>query len=136
MKNLKFYTVLISLIILVGIFSCGQSANSNSPGKAVSSLFDSMKDKDFKKAAKMYVTKEGNKLSQEEQEKVEGLLAWASSEHDKKDGIDKITIDSEEISEDGNEATVHYTIYFNNGDTSDDKVSVNKIDGDWMVLIN
>jgi hypothetical protein len=131
MKKLTIFTLLLTVITSFAIHSCSQTS-SNTPGESVKTLFDYVKAKDFEKTISLYVTKEGNKLSDEEEEKIEAMISWAASEYDKKDGIDKVTIDTEEISEDGNSAEVTYTLYFNNGETSDDKVNLIKVNEDWV----
>jgi hypothetical protein len=134
MKNFSIYSLALTVFILIGISSCSQT-NTNTPGKTVTTLFDLIKGKEFQKITSLYVNKNGDKLNEEEIEKIEGMMTWVSSEYEKKEGIKNIVIDSEEISEDGNSAEVKYTLNFNNGETSSDKISLNKVNGDWLFLL-
>lgn len=131
MKNSKIYVVTLTVFLILGFYSCG-GASSNSPGKAVISLYEKMKNKDFEKVAKLYVTKDGEQLSEDETKKLEGLVGMGSEEYKKNGGIDKITINEEKISEDGASAKVSFTIHFKDGKTDNEDVSLININGDWL----
>ncbi len=135
MKNSTIYMTLLVLLTLVGFNSCG-SNNSNSPGKSVIALFDSMKSKDFEKSASMYVKNKGEKLSKEEAKKLEGMIGMGAKNYEKKGGLDSITIDEEKISEDGNSAKVSFTIYYKNGKTEKETMHLAIINGKWMFEIS
>ena len=134
MKKFRFLSVLLVLTLFVGLSSCG-SDKKDSPGDTVTTLFKHIKDKDYAAAASLYVTKKGEKLSEEEVKKIEGLLAMASQEYNKKGGLDKVTIDEETIDENGESAKVKTTIHFKNGKTDKDTMHLNKIDGEWLIKI-
>lgn len=133
MKNSTIYTVLLTLIITIGLFSCG---SGNSPSSTVLKSFDLMKSKDYEKIAAMYVNKDGEKLSEEEAKKIEGLIGMGAKEHEKEGGIDNVTIDEETISEDGKEATVDFTIHYKNGETDKDDADLINVDGKWYMVLN
>lgn len=134
MKNSTFYVIILSAFMAFAFNSCSSTVG-NSPGKAVLKLYETMKNKEFDKTAKMYVTKDGEKLSEDEAKKVEGMIGMGSKEYEEKGGLDKVTIEEEEISEDGNSAKVKYTIHFKNGETDDEKVSLFKFEGNWVFKI-
>ena len=135
MKNSTIFKMLLTAIIIIAFTACGTSTKGNSPGDAIKNLFSNIKNKQFDKAAAFYVTKDGEKLSDEELKKLEGLIGMAAKEHDKKDGIDKIEITEETISEDGNSAKVKYIIHFKNGETNNETVSLIKANGEWAAQV-
>jgi hypothetical protein len=135
MKNSTIFKMLLTAILIIAFTACGTSTKSNAPGDTVKSLFKTVQNKQFDKTAAFYVTKDGEKLSDEELKKLEGMFGMAAKEYDKKDGIDKIEITEETISEDGNSAKVKYILHFKNGDTDNDTMSLIKVNGDWAVQI-
>lgn len=134
MKNSTIYAAILTVFLIIGFYSCS-GVSSNSPSKAVISLYEKMKNKDFEKVAKMYVTKEGKQLSEDEAKKIEGLLGMGSKEYEKKGGLDNITIDEEKINDDGTSAKVDFTVHYKNGDTDKEHVSLIKVNGDWLFQI-
>lgn len=54
----------------------------------------------------------------------------------KKDGLKSIEIISEEISEDGNTATVKIKQTYGNGETQDGTQSMVKRDGKWLMSVD
>ena len=134
MKNSKIYMTTFVIILFAGFCSCN-STSSNTPGMAVTSLYEKMKNNEFDKVAKMYVTKDGKQLSNDETKKLEGMVGMGAKEFDKKGGLDKVTIDEEKISEDGNSAQVDFTIHFKNGKTDNENVSLIKVNGNWVIKI-
>lgn len=134
MKNLKFYGFFLALTIAFSFNSC--SSSSSSPGDTVVRLYDLMKAKQPTKAAALYVTDKGEKFSEAETEKVEGLLAMGVEQWDKKDGLKNIEITEEIIEKDGNSAQVKFITNFNNGDSKNEKAKLIKIDGKWFIKIS
>lgn len=134
MKNSTIYMTILTVILVVGFNSCGGSS-SKTPSKAVIALYETMKNKEFDKTAKMYVKKDGEKLSEDEAKKIEGMVGMGSKEYEKKGGLDIVTIDEENISEDGNSADVDFTIHFKNGDIDEENVSLIKVNGNWVFKI-
>ncbi|WP_298370390.1 DUF4878 domain-containing protein [uncultured Lutibacter sp.] len=134
MKNSKIYMTTFVIILFAGFCSCN-STSSNTPGMAVTSLYEKMKNNEFDKVAKMYVTKDGKQLSNDETKKLEGMVGMGAKEFDKKGGLDKVTINEEKISEDGNSAQVDFTIHFKNGKTDNENVSLIKVNGNWVIKI-
>ena len=61
------------------------------------------------------------------------LKEKVSKEYEKKDGLKSIEIISEEISEDGNTATVKIKQTYGNGETHDATQSNVKRDGKWLI---
>lgn len=134
MKPLQVLSLVITFIFITGIASCSMG-DKGKPSQRVEKLYSLMKDKNYEKVAAMYVGKDGQKLSPEELTKMQGLLAMGAAEFDKKEGLDKIEIKEEKISEDGNSADVSFTVIYKNGDKEDNNVSLVKVDGDWYFKI-
>lgn len=135
MKNSTFYMTILTLVLFLGFYSCGGSS-TNTPGKTVITLYETMKNKEFEKTAKMYVTKDGEKLSKDELKKIEGMIGMGSEEFEKKGGLDHVIINEEKISEEGNSAKVYFTIHFKNGDTDDDIMNLDKINNNWLIKVS
>lgn len=134
MKNSTINAIILS-VFMAFVFNFCSSTGGNSPGKAVIKLYETMKNKEFDKTAKMYVTKDGEQLSEDEAKKVEGMIGMGSKEYEEKGGLDKVIIEEEEISEDGNSAKVHFTIHFKNGETDEETLHLNKFNGNWVFKI-
>ena len=137
MRNLKFYRCLLALTIALTVaFSFNScSTSSSSPGDSVVKLYDLMKANQTAKVAAMYVSDKGEKFSEAESKKIEGLAAMAAEEWNKKDGLKNIEITEESIDEEGNSAKVKFITNFNNGDSKNEKAKLIKIDGKWFVKI-
>ncbi|SFS70369.1 DUF4878 domain-containing protein [Lutibacter maritimus] len=134
MKKSAIYVAILTVFSFIGFYSCS-GTSSNSPGKAVISLYEKMKSQDFEKVAKMYVTKDGEQLSEDEAKKIEGLIGMGSKEYEKKGGLDTITIDEEKINDDGTSAKVDFTVHYKNGDTDKEHASLIKVNGDWFIQV-
>lgn len=133
MKNSKLISVLL-LSIVVFIFSSCRS--SSSPSDTIKTAYDLMKSKEFEKVAALYVSRDGEKLSEEEAKKLEGLIGMGAKEDfDSKDGLKNIVIDEETIDEDGLNARVKYTVHFKNGDTDKEDAKLIKISGKWFIKL-
>ena len=135
MKNLKILTVLI-LVATIGSFSaCSSGGLSNTPGDTITKSYNFLKNKDYEKVSKMYLTRDGKEFSEAEEKKMVSLAAMAYEQHQKKDGLKNIEITEKTISEDGNSAKVKFIIHFNNGDTDNENADLLKKDGKWFIKI-
>jgi len=133
MKNLKIATVLLVTTVLFSFSSCG---SGTSPSDTIKKAYELMKSKDFNKVTDLYVTRDGEKFSEEEAKKMEGLFGMAAKEEfDDKGGLKNIVIDKETITEDGNSANVKYTVNFKNGDSEKEDARLIKIDGKWFIKV-
>jgi len=135
MKNSTIYKAFISLLIIFCAISCGNAITSSSPGDTIVKAYDFMKNKEFEKASKMYVTRNGKEFSEAEVKKMEGLAAMAYEQHEKNDGVKNIEVTEETIAEDGNSAKVKYIIHFKNGDTDNETTNLLKKDGKWFIKV-
>lgn len=135
MKKLKILASFVIATFVISFFTCCSGGSANTPGNSITNTYDLLKNKEFEKVSKMYVSREGEKLSEAETKKMEGLAAYAYEEHEKKDGIKNIEINEETISEDGNSAKVKFTIHFKNGDTENENGNLIKTDGKWFLKL-
>ena len=133
MKNLKIYSIFLVLVVAFSLNSC--SSGTSAPGDVIVKAYDFMKNKEFEKAAKMYISGKGEKFTDAETKKLEGLVAMAYEQHEKKDGIKNVEITEETIAEDGKSAKIKFTVHFNNGDTDNEKADLLFIDGKWLIKV-
>ena len=134
MKKVPILLVVILFSVTLGLISCG-GGGGNSPSNVVKKGLYTFYDKNYEDVAKLYAKKDGTLLTEEEQAKVIGMLSMAMEKQAKKEGIKNLEILEETISEDGNTATVKYTIFFNNGDEDTSTEKLIRIDNDWYMLI-
>jgi len=137
MKTLRL--LMIALIVsAIGMASCGGGSGSvaknDTPGQVVEKSYKLLQDENYEKAAAMFCSN-GKMLTKEETEKLEGMMAWATTEHQKKDGIKEVIIIEETLVGDELTAKVKYNIVFNNGDEDDRKQALTKIDGKWYLEV-
>lgn len=139
MKTNQILSILIAMIFVAGIYSCGGSGGggvlSNTPSGTLKKVMSQLQDKKYEDAAKHFVRKDGAKLTEEEAKKVAGLMMMAEGEMAKKGGYKDVEIIGETISEDGNTATLKYKILFKEGSGDPEEDTLLKIDGDWYLTI-
>jgi hypothetical protein len=133
MKNLKIYAIFLVLAVAFSLNSC--SSGTSAPGDAIVKAYDFMKNKEFEKAAKMYISGKGEKFTEGEAKMMEGLCSMAFEQWQGKDGIKNVEMTEEIIAEDEKSAKVNFTVLFNNGDTDNKKADLLKIDGKWLIKI-
>jgi len=133
MKNSKIYAALIALTLILCFTSCNTS--SSTPGDTVMELFDLIKNKEFGKTAGMHVTKDGEKITGKDAEKMNGFAEMAYAQFEEKDGIKNVAIEKETISEDGLSAEVEFTTHFNNGDSDKQDAKLLNKNGKWFIKL-
>jgi len=133
MRNLKIYTILLVVAVAFSLNSC--KSKTSVPGDAIVKAYDFMKNKQFEKAAKMYISGKGEKFTEAETKKMEGLAAMAYEQHEENDGVKNIEITEETIAEDGKSAKVKFIIHFNNGETDTEKADLLNIDSAWFIKV-
>lgn len=129
--------MMMTIVFVLSFSSCGGGGGitGNTPGAKVEKGVKLMFDKKFTDAVKMYVKKDGTKLTEEEAAKLAGMMPMALKEKESKQGLKDIEIIEEKISEDGKTADVRYKAIYNNGDTEDQSTKLIKVDGDWYFVI-
>jgi len=84
MKTLRLLMIaLIASTITLASCGGGSVAKNDTPGQVVEKFFKLLQDKKYEKATAMY-SNEGKMLTEEEAEKIEGMMTWATTEHQKK----------------------------------------------------
>jgi len=133
MKTLRLLMIaLIATTITLASCGGGSVAKNDTPGQVVQKSYKLLQDKEYEKAAAMFCNN-GKMLTEEEAKKIEGMMAWATTEHQKKDGIKEVIIIEETLVGDNLTAKVKYNMVFNNGDEDDRKQALTKIDGKWYL---
>jgi len=137
MKKHSGLLAAMTLVFVLGLFSCGGGGGigGNTPGDKVKKGLKMLYDKQYDAVVKLYVKKDGVKLTEEESAKLVGMMPMALKEKESKQGLKEVEIIEETISEDGKNATVKYKIIYNNGDTDNDSSKLIKVDGDWYFVI-
>ena len=138
---MKTFKLLFSLALISSIFaliSCGEGGigGASAPGDIVKTMTENIADENYDAVVAVYVTKNGEELSEEEQAKIIAFLPAAKEEIDKKGGLKEVIILEETISEDGTTATVNSQLIYGNGEKSnEDKTRLIKVNGEWRVRI-
>ena len=137
MKKHNGLLAAVTIIFMIGLFSCGGGGGitGNTPGGKVKKGVKMLFDKKYEEVVKLYVKKDGQKLTEEESAKWAGMMPMALKEKESKQGLKDVEILEEKISADGKEATVRYKMIFNNGETDDEDTRLIKVDGDWFFVI-
>jgi len=132
MKKLTLIaSTVLSVFVLFLAISCG--GGGNSPGKTAEKAMVTAADADAEGLVKLVYIEEGEEISDEDIEQLQMMLDYGQKEIEKKEGLKKIEIITEEIAEDGNEAEVKMKMI--NGDESEDEETIKLIkqDGKWKV---
>ena len=138
---MKTFKLLFSIALITAIFaliSCGEGGlGSNSPGDVVKTAMWNMADENYDAMFAVYVNKNGEELSKEEQDKIKAFLPKAKEEIDKKGGLKEVIITEETISEDGTTAQVNSQVVFGDGEKSDgDLTELMMVDGEWKIIVD
>lgn len=125
--------ILSVLALLLPVISCGGGSGDDSPAKAVTTLFDYVKSKNYDKATNLFFIEDGKELSDSEAQKIKALLMASEEEMQKKGGIEKVEIISEEVDENGTSGKVKFKLIFGNGDDDSQSYNLSKIEGTWKL---
>lgn len=137
MKTTKLFVAAI-VVIALGLTSCGGGGGilkSETPSDVVKKVFSLMDNKKYDKISEYYVTKNGEKLTEEEAKKLVGLMAMASAEQAKRGGVKEIVIDEEKIDDENNTASVSYKITYNNDKETTERAKLVKIADKWYMRL-
>lgn len=143
MKKSTVFFGLAGLIIAFMMLSCGGGSTSEkapailskTPTDVVKAAMALVQAKDALGAIKYYVRKDGQAFSEKDTEMFKGLVEWANKEYMKKQGLKEIQIVEEKVAEDGLTARVKYKLLFQDGSASDDRATLRKVDGNWLIII-
>jgi hypothetical protein len=136
MKTTKIIVAAI-VVIAFGLPSCGGGGilKSESPSDVVKKVFSLMNNQNYDKIAEYYIKKNGEKLTEEETKKLEGLMAMASAEQTKKGGVKEIVIVEETIDSENNTAKVKYKIVYNNDKETTESTKLMKVADKWYMSL-
>jgi len=138
---MKTFKLLFGIALITAIFaliSCGEGGlGSSSPGDVVKTAMWNMADENYDAAVAVYVNKNGEELSEEEQAKIVAFMPEGRKEMDKKGGLKEIIILEETISEDGTTATVKGQAIYGNGDKDNENESqLINVNGEWRIILD
>ena len=138
MKSIKLFSNALMLAALLALMSCGGGGSgSSSPGDVTKTAITNLADENYSDVVKVYVTKKGEDLTEEEQAKLMAFMPTAKAEIDKNGGLKEVQIIEETIAEDGNSATVKSKMIYSNGkEGKSDKTKLIKVNGSWRIRIN
>jgi hypothetical protein len=138
MKTLRLVINILLITALLTLVSCGEGGlGSSSPGDVVKISAGNIADEDYDALVTLYVNKNGEPLSKEEQDKIKTIMPEVKKEIDKKGGLSEVLILNETISEDGKTATVKTQLVFGNGEKSDEDTSkLLNVNGQWKILFD
>lgn len=123
--------LLIAFAIVSVIVSCG--GGRSTPTRATLAFTDNVEKGNIDAAISML---QGiNEASPEEINKLKAGLSESSKEMKEKGGIKDKKILKEELSEDGNTATVQMRVTFGDGSTDDSDTKLVKTDHGWKIRI-
>ncbi|RKY90965.1 MAG: hypothetical protein DRQ01_08400 [Ignavibacteriae bacterium] len=136
MKTFKFLFSVALITAIFALISCGEGGlGSSSPGDVVKISAGNIADEDYDALVTLYVNKNGEELSKEEQDKIKAIMPEVKKEMDKKGGLKEVIILEETIAEDGTTATVKTQIVFGDGEKSNEDTSnLIKVNGEWRII--
>ncbi len=127
-KFVLFFAVLFGVSLFM---ACG---GSSSPGDKAVKINQKLADGDMDYVMdNLYVGKED--MTDEEKEKVKGLLQMGKAEADSQGGIKSIEVVEEKIDEDGKKAKVTLKMVMGNGEEDTDDVTMINDDGCWKMSL-
>ena len=136
MKTFKLLFGIALITALFALVSCGEGGlGSSSPGDVVTISAGNIADEDYDALVALYVNKNGEELTKEEQDKIKAIMPEVKKEMDKKGGLKEVIILEETIAEDGTTATVKTQIVFGDGEKSNEDTSnLIKVNGEWRII--
>ena len=134
MKKVFYFSLMV-----MAMFMMAACSSSSSPGDAMKKYSNYLIKGDYEKfvdGIALGDSETADKLKEQKDGLVSMLKEKVSKEYEKKDGLKSIEIISEEISEDGNTATVKIKQTYGNGETQEGTQSMVKRDGKWLMSID
>ncbi len=131
MKQLNILKVFLVIAAVMAFTTACETADS--PGETAKEFMEEYAEGDVDSALEML--KGFDDATDEEKEKLKTYMAEGQKELEEKGGVESIEILSEDISEDGNTADVKLKSTYGNGETEEYSQKVEKVDGEWMVVV-
>lgn len=133
---MKSITYFLMIGFIAFLYSCGGGGGSSSkPSDVVDKMMTSIEKGNFD-AAIDCIALEGEEISKEDTEKLNGLLGMVKGVLESKGGIKSHEVIEEEVSEDGETANVKIKYVYGNGDEDTSDYNLVKEDGKWKVKMN
>ena len=130
MKKL-FFSMFVAVVTLT-LWSCG---NANTPSAVAEKAVKCIQKADYEGYVDLMNLKKTDEGNNEKEQLVALLREKGTKAMEKKQGLKSYEVLSEEISEDGNKATVEMKIVYGNGEEKTDKVKLKKNDkGEWRII--
>ena len=129
--------IILSLFVAVAALALWSCGDSNTPSAVAEKSVKCLQNSDYEGYVDLLGT--GTKDGKDSEEGKEQLVALLREKGEKtmneKQGLKSYEVLSEEISEDGNKATVEMKIVYGNGEEKTDKVKLKKNDkGEWRII--
>ena len=134
MKKVFYFSLMV-----MAMFMMAACSSSSSPGDAMKKYSNYLIKGDYEKFVDGLAFDESvgaEKMKEQKDGLVSMLRDKVGKEYEKMGGLKSIEILSEEISEDGNTATVKIKQTYGNGETQEGTQSMVKRDGKWLMSID
>lgn len=134
MKKVFYFSLMV-----MAMFMMAACSSSSSPGDAMKKYSNYLIKGDYEKfvdGIALDDSETADKLKEQKAGFVALLRDKVGKEYEKMGGLKSIEILSEEISEDGNTATVKIKQTYGNGETQEGTQSMVKRDGKWLMSID
>ena len=130
---MKKIAIILSVLAMatITLLSCG---GAETPSDITKKVFTSLENENYDYRNNK-LANQGEKLADEDHEKLKKMFAMSKGQLDAKQGIKSITIKSETISEDGNSCAVEAEIEYNNGDKEPATSNFIKENNEWKISI-
>lgn len=132
MRKVFYFSLMIAAIFAMA------SCTSETPGQAAVKYCQYLQSNDFDKFVEgiVFDEKVTPEQAKEQKEELKALLKdKGAKEFEKKGGLKKVEMISEEISEDGNSAKVKIKYTYGNQTTEEEDTEMIKRDGKWMMFM-
>lgn len=126
--------ILLSLFVAVAAMALWSCGDSNTPSAVAEKSVKCLQNSDYEGYVDLLGTNDGKDSEEGEEQLVALLREKGEKTMKEKQGLKSYEVLSEEISEDGNKATVEMKIVYGNGEEKTEKVKLAKNDkGEWRI---
>ncbi len=131
MKHLNILKVFLVIAAVMAFTTACETTDS--PGETTKEFMEEYAEGNIDSALEML--KGYDDATEEEKEKVKTYMSEGQKELEEKGGVESIEILNEDINEEGNMADVNLKTTYGNGETEEYSQKAEKVDGEWMVVI-
>lgn len=127
----KLFISMFVAVVAFTLWSCGPA---NTPSAVAEKACKCVQNEDYEGYVELMDLKETKNQESEKQQFVAMLREKGTKTMEKKQGIKSYKVESEEISEDGNSATVNMKVVYGDGSEDTSKIKLVKNDkGEWKI---